>query len=195
MKIGVKIGDVMSRQLIAVKPSENIINCARQMTTKDVGLVIVKKGDRLLGVLTEREVIWALTKKGDLRKVKAGDIMLRKINTIKPSSDIYEALVRMKKQKTRWLPITVKKRIIGMLTMNDILRIEPGLFEIVRENMSIKESDEKLRRKAEVLSGKESWTEEGECERCEAFDLLYNIEGELICEECTDSINRLENIK
>ena len=191
MKIGIKVGDVMTRQLIAVTPSENVIDCAKMMTGKNVGIIIVKKGSKLIGVLTEKDVIWALTKKGDLRKVKAGDIMLRKISTIKPSRDVYEALVRMKKQNTKWLPITVNGRVIGMLTINDILRIEPGLFEIVRGNMNIKEAEEKLKRKNDVMSGKELWHEEGECEDCGEFDLLRNFDGSMVCESCQDNIQTI----
>lgn len=186
MKIGIKVGDVMTRQLVAVKPSEDIISCAKEMADKDVGLIVVEKNGKMLGVLTERDVIWALTKKGDLRNVKAGDIMLRKITTIKPSRDIYEALVRMKKQNTKWLPITVNKRVIGILTLNDILRIEPGLFDIAVGNMNIKEAEDKMQRKDDALSGKVRWMEEGECESCEAFGLLYNVDGSLICETCQD---------
>jgi len=188
MKIGIKVGDVMTRQLVSVTPSENVIDCAQKMAGKDVGIVIVKKGGKLRGVLTEKDVIWALTKKGDLRKVRAEDIMLRKISTIKPSRDIYEALVRMKKQNTRWLPITVNGRVIGILTINDILRIEPGLFDIVRGNMTIKEAEDKFRRADAVAAGKEAWMDEGECEKCGAFDLLHHLEGERICESCRDNI-------
>lgn len=188
MKIGIKVGDVMTRQLITVTPSENVIECAKKMAGKDVGIIIVKKGNKLTGVLTERDVIWALTKKGNLSKVKAGDIMLRKINTIKPSRDIYEALVRMKKQNTKWLPITVNGRVIGLLTINDILRIEPGLFELVRGNLAIKEAEEKLKRADNVGLGKGSWSTEGECGDCGGFDLLHNLDGEMICEGCRDNI-------
>ena len=188
MKIGIKVGDVMTRQLISVTPSENVIDCAKKMAGKDVGIIIVKKGNKLTGVLTERDVIWALTKKGNLKNVKAGDIMLRKINTIKPSRDIYEALVRMKKQNTKWLPITVNGRVIGLLTINDILRIEPGLFELVRGNLGIKEAEEKLKRADNVGLGKGSWSTEGDCEDCGGFDLLHNLDGGMICESCRDNI-------
>jgi len=187
MKIGVKVGDVMTRQLVAVKPNESIVNCAKVMANKDVGLVIVRKEGKLLGILTERDVIWALTKKHDLFRVKAGDIMLKKITTIKPSRDIYEALLRMKKQKIRWLPITIKGNIIGLLTLNDILKIEPGLFEIAIANFKIKEEEDKFRRKKDVIAGKEGWLREGECDECGAFGLLFSIDGELICENCKDN--------
>ena len=186
MKIGIKVGDVMTRQLVSVRPSEEIISCARQMSEKDVGLVLVEKNDKLLGVLTERDVIWALTKKGDLRNVKAGDIMLRKINTMKPSRDIYDALVRMKKQNTNWLPITVNKRVIGLLTLSDILKIEPGLFDIAVSHLNIREADEKLKRKEDALSGRRGWAHEGECDRCSSFGLLSSVDEERVCHNCMD---------
>ena len=189
MKIGIKVGDVMTRQLVAVKPSEDVINCAKEMASHDIGLIVVEKAGKLVGVLTERDVIWALTKKDDLRKVKAGDIMLRKITTIKPSRDIYEALVRMKKQNVKWLPITVNKKVIGMLTLNDILKIEPTLFDIARGNLHVREVEEKMKRKLDISELKESESEEriiedGECENCGSFGILDTAEGRMLCEGC-----------
>jgi len=188
MRIGIKAGDIMTRELVAVKPDTTINNCARAMNKKDVGLVIVQDDDQLKGILTEKEIIWALTKKHDLSKVKASDIMLKKVTTIKPSRDIYDALVRMSNSKIRWLPVTVRGKVIGILTIKDILKIEPSLFEIALGNMQIKEESEKLKRKKDALSGKESWTRDGECEECGAFGLLYSNDGRLICEGCEDQI-------
>jgi len=185
MRIGIKVGDIMTRQLVSVKPSTNINECARAMAKKDVGLVIIKENEKLKGMLTEKEIIWALTKKNDLSKVKAKDIMLRKLTTIKPSRDIYEALVRMKNAKIRWLPVTVKGNVIGILTIKDILRIEPSLFEIALGNMNIKEESEKLGRKQEIIDGIKLWIREGECEDCGSFDILYDNNGRFVCENCS----------
>jgi len=185
MKIGIKVGDIMTRQLVAVKPCTNINECAKTMAKNNVGLVIVQENEKLRGMLTEKEVIWALTKKQDLSRVKAKDIMLRKITTIKPSRDIYDALLRMKNAKLRWLPVTIKGNVIGLLTINDILRIEPGLFEITSSNMRIKEETNKLKRKKAVLDGR-YLADEGECEECSSFGLVYNNKGKLLCENCAD---------
>ena len=188
MQIGIKVGDIMTRELVSVKPDTKINDCARSMAKKNVGMVLVKDKERLKGVLTEKDIIWALTKKHDLSNVRAKDIMLRKITTIKPSRDIYEALVRMKNGKLRWLPVTVKGNVIGILTIKDILRIEPGLFDIAVGNMQIKEETEKLKRKQDIIDGKSSNLGDGECEECGNFGPLSDSNGMLLCEDCSQDL-------
>jgi CBS domain-containing protein len=188
MNIGIKVGDIMTRDVVSVKPMSTVTDCARSMFKKDVGLVIVMDEDKLKGVVTEKDIIWALTKKHDLSNVRVKDIMLRKITTIKPSRDIYEALVRMKNGKLRWLPVTVKGNVIGILTIKDILRIEPGLFDIAVGNMQIKEETEKLKRKQDIIDGRSSNLGDGECEECGNFGPLMDSNGMLLCEDCSQDI-------
>ena len=178
----------MTRNVVSVKPQSTVTDCARSMFKKDVGLVIVKDQDQLKGVVTEKDIIWALTKKNDLSNVKVKDIMLRKITTIKPSRDIYEALVRMKTGKLRWLPVTVRGNVIGILTIKDILRIEPGLFDIAVGNMQIKEESEKLRRRQDIIDGKGPTLGDGECEECGNFAALSDNNGLLLCDDCSQDL-------
>jgi len=184
MKIGVKVGDLMTRDLISVDRNTSLVECSREMAGKNVGLLIVTDKKKLIGMLTEKEIIWALTKKSDLARVKAGDVMLRKLTTIKPSRDIYDALLRMRNHNVRWLPITIRKNVVGLITINDILRVEPALFEIALGNMRVKEHEDKLRRKEITLSKGESWASEGECPECGAFGLLYRTNKNHVCESC-----------
>jgi hypothetical protein len=58
------------------------------------------------------------------------------------------------------------------------------LFEIVSQNWKVREEDSKMDRKRRALAGKESWIKEGQCEECEAYGILYNLKGKLLCEEC-----------
>jgi len=185
MKIGVKVGDVMTRDFISAKPDISVLKAVKLMVKKRVGSLILEENDLLKGILTEGDIMWALSKKSrrDLAKVKAGEICTRKIITIKPSADIYDAMRLMRKAKFRWLPVTIKKRVIGLLTMKDILRIQPELFEIAKENYIIKEESEKLQR---IKSGEEF--REGTCEECGNFDILYNVDEQLICESCREAM-------
>lgn len=185
MKIGVKVGDIMTRDFISAKPNISVLRAVKLMVKKRVGSLILEEKEILKGILTEKDIMWALSKKPgkDLGRVEAGDICTKKITTIKPSADIYDAIKLMKKANYRRLPVTVKKRVIGLLTMKDILRIQPELFEIVKENYAIKEEAEKLKR----IKFAESF-KEGTCEECGNFDILYNVDGELICESCREAM-------
>ncbi len=185
MKIGVKVGDIMTRDFVSAKPDISVLQAIKLMVKKRVGSLILEEKDILKGILTEKDIMWALSKKSgrDLAKVKAGEICTKKITTIKPSADIYDAIKLMKKAKFRRLPVTIKKRVVGLLTQKDVLRIQPELFDIVRENYAIKEESEKMKR----IKSPESF-KEGLCEECVNFDILYNIDGELMCESCREAM-------
>lgn len=184
-KSGVKVGDIMTRNFVSVSPNTSLIDCAREMIKKRVGSLVLKEGQKLSGILTEKDIVWALTKKGakDLKKIKAKEIASRKIATIKPSADLYEALERMKKLKFRRLPVIVNGNIIGLLTLKDILKIEPSLFADINKIEEIKEESEKLKR----MKG-EKWSSEGVCEECGSFDVLYKIDNRLMCLACKEDM-------
>ena len=108
---------------------------------------------------------------------------MKKLVTIKPSADVHDAMRLMKKKKFRRLPVTIKKKVIGYLTLKDILRIQPELFEISQKGYTIKEQTEKLKRKKAGEPFKE-----GICEGCGNFEILYNIDEQLICESCKEAM-------
>ena len=186
MKIGVKVGDVMTRNFVSAKPDIFLLDAVKLMTKKRVGTLILQEGGILKGLLTERDVLWALSKKKDLSNVKAGDVCTRKITTIKPSADLNKAIKVMKKAKFRKLPVTIKKKVIGFLTVKDIIRIQPELIEIAKEGYMIRDHDQKLERLHRIETGE--IFREGICERCERFDILYPRDGRFLCEYCRDSI-------
>jgi len=195
MKIGIKVGDVMTRKFVSVSPDTDVIECANIMRKNKVGSLVVKEDKKLVGLLTEGDIINAIGKKKDLSKIHALNIMIKNPETVKPEVDMYDALVVMKKRRIRWLPVVADKAVIGVLTLKDILRIEPSLFDIVAGGIEIKEEAEKLmalkdgkkeKVKREELASAAEWVKEGECEECGAFGALFSVDGTLLCEDCKD---------
>jgi CBS domain-containing protein len=180
MKIGIKVGDVMTRNFVSARPDIPVITAVKLMVKKRVGSLILEENGLLKGILTEKDIMWALSKKKDLEGVKALEICTKKITTIKPSADIYDAIVLMRKKKFRRLPVTVNKKVIGYLTLKEILRIQPELFEIAKEGYNIKwPINKKNEKEPEAIK-------EGLCDECGNFDILYDCEGKLMCESCKD---------
>ncbi|MFH0831447.1 MAG: CBS domain-containing protein [archaeon] len=186
-KIGIKVGDIMTRNFVSVKSDIAVSDCAREMVRKHVGSLVVQDGQILRGIITERDIVWVVVKKQDLGKIKAKDIMTRRVVSISPAKDISEAMDRITKTKFRVLPVTIKNRVIGVITLKDILRIQPSLAESLRESIEIKEETEKRKRSEAALTG-ETWVKEGECAECGAYGLLYNLDNKLLCESCRNLI-------
>jgi CBS domain-containing protein len=180
MKIGIKVGDVMTRNFVSAIPDIPLLSAVRLMVKKRVGSLIIEENGFLKGILTEKDIMWALSKKKDLAGVKAGEVCTKKITTIKPSADIYDAIVLMRKKKFRRLPVTVNKKVIGYLTLKEILRIQPELFEIAKEGYNIKWPHSKKNEKEPEA------VKEGQCDECGNFDILYYCDGKLMCEGCRE---------
>jgi len=171
IKIGITVGDVMARNFISASPDIPVLAAIDLMVKKRVGsLILQDKKGILKGIITEKDIMWALSKKRDLTGVKVSDISTRKITTIRPSADIYDAVRVMRKSKYRRLPVVVKKKVIGYLSLKDILRIQPELFDLARHGFEKHEVGNVIK--------------EGVCENCEKYDLLYSQDNKLICEYC-----------
>jgi CBS domain-containing protein len=186
LPIGVKVGDIMTRNFISTSLDTPVLRAVDLMVKHRVGNLILQEDGLLKGLLTEKDIMWALHKKKDLSDVKSGDICTRKITTIRPSADISDAVRLMRKAKFRRLPVTLNKKVIGMLTMKDILRIQPELFEIAKGGYSIRDFSSKLKRLEKIQAGEE--IREGMCEECGRFDVLYPQDGLLICANCRDKM-------
>lgn len=183
----IRVGDVMTRSFTHIKPETSLYETTKTMVKHRIGSVILKDGDDLRGIVTEKDIVWAVTKKKykDLESVKAIDIATRKIITIKPEATLTEALECMNKKKTRRLPVVSNKKVIGFITLKDILKIRPALLESLENWGSIREEQEKARRSESASKGDYIETL---CEECGNFDILEKIEGKMICESCRDVI-------
>lgn len=182
MRVGIKVGDVMTRNFISVSPTTKIVDCAKIMDSKQVSSLIVKEGQKLKGIITEGDILRAVAKGINLKKTTAQKIMTKKAIGISPSKDLYDALIVMKRKKIRWLPVLAGENVIGFLTEKDILKIQPDLFDIVIQNLKIAEEKEKLKRLRAVDEYR--WVKEGPCQECGVYDLLYKIGNRYLCANC-----------
>jgi len=178
------VSDVMTREPVTTKPETNLLECAKKMMKKRVKSLAIVHKKRLLGFISQEDIIWALTKKSkeDLGKIKAIDISPKKIVTTKPSVPISEAIEKMKRLKFDRLPVIQNKELVGIITVKDILNFNPEIYPELEEFAQIKEESEKLRR-VNLAKDRES-VREGFCEECGNQDLLYKSHGTLVCGSC-----------
>ena len=183
----IRVGDVMTREYTHIHPDTSLYNTAKTMVKKRVGSLLLKSGDNLKGIVTEKDIVWAITKKKckDLESVKASDIATKKIVTIKPESSLDDALEKMNKKKMRRLPVISNKKVIGYITLKDILKIRPSLFESLSSLEFIKEETDKIQRSESAMSGNFI---EAPCEGCGNFDILQKTDNRMICESCRDNM-------
>lgn len=113
---------VMSRDLLTVAPDEVLSEVAQRMVARDVGAALVLEGERLAGILTERDVLRAVAQ-GLREDSVVGDWMTRDPETIAPDETTEHAAVLMIHGGFRHLPLVEGSDVVGMLSIRDLMRL------------------------------------------------------------------------
>ena len=111
----------MSRKVISVNLESGVQDAAKLMAKKNIGSVLVVKGKKLAGILTERDLskkIVAKNKPAD--KIKVKEVMHSPVITAKPDTTVYDASVIMENGRFRRLPIVKGNKIVGIITETDM---------------------------------------------------------------------------
>jgi CBS domain-containing protein len=112
----------MSRDLLSAGADLPLSEAAQRMCAKDVGAMLVLDGTRLVGILTERDVLEAVGE-GAGESATVGDWMTRDPETIEPDETTEHAAVLMIHGGFRHLPVTEGDEVVGMLSIRDLMRI------------------------------------------------------------------------
>ena len=182
MKTGYKVCDAMTQNPIAVSPESSLQECARVMEANHVGALVIKKGEAIVGIVTEQDIVRkAVAHNMNPKTTKVSEVMAADVKKIEPGKDIFEALVYMKDKNIRHLPVSDNGKLLGLLTTKDILKIEPQLFDILVETIELREEERK--------PIKEQSPDEGICEICgECAAKISNVAGSRVCIKCKDSV-------
>ncbi len=117
------VQSIMSRPVITTETSSTVYVAAKQMSTKNVGSIIVTSDNKPIGIITERDIVERVVAKGlDASKVKLGEVMNRPLVTIQSHMPIVEATRTMQKKKIRRLVVMDKRKMVGIVTQRDLLR-------------------------------------------------------------------------
>ena len=111
-----------------VGPQTSVTEVAKRMRELDVGSIPVGENDRLIGMVTDRDIICrGVANGGDLSKLTARDVMTKGIVYCRDRDSIDEALGIMESKQVRRLPvIDDNKRMVGILSFGDISHAAPA---------------------------------------------------------------------
>jgi CBS domain-containing protein len=117
-----KIKDAMHKGAEWITSDMPVPEIARKMRDLDVGALPVGENDRLVGMVTDRDIACRGVANGkDCSKLTARDVMTKGIVFCREAEDVDDALRIMEQKKIRRLPVlNDKKRLVGMLSLGDI---------------------------------------------------------------------------
>ena len=116
-----KVMEIMTTDISTVEPDTTLEEIATLMRNEDVGAVPVIEGDKLLGVITDRDIVVRCIAEGKHpSEVCAEDILTDDLEIIAPHADVDEAAELMSRRQIRRLPVVESGRLLGIVSLGDI---------------------------------------------------------------------------
>jgi len=116
------VADVMTRELVTIDGEASLTEAAQRMSSSRVGAALVFAGERLAGILTERDVLRAVAA-GIQDDTIVSDWMTRDPETMAPDDTTQHAAVLMIHGGFRHLPLVEGDEVVGMLSIRDLMRV------------------------------------------------------------------------
>jgi CBS domain-containing protein len=113
---------LMKKNLVTIPASSLVSEAAQAMCDRKIGSVLVQRDDEIIGIATETDIVRRVVGKGQLPGfIAVGTIMSSPIIGIEASRPITEAADLMERNQTRHLVVLKSGRIVGMLSVRDLL--------------------------------------------------------------------------
>jgi CBS domain-containing protein len=111
------------RQTYAIQAKQTVYEAISEMAARNVGGLIVKEGDEVIGIITERDYTRKVILRGrSSKETPVADIMSRDLVIITPDRTLKEAMAIMTEKRCRHLPVFKDGRLDGMLSIGDLVK-------------------------------------------------------------------------
>lgn len=121
------LGDVMTREVLAVAPEDTLGEAAERMAERGVGSCVVTDGGRLIGILTERDLLRAVAGRVHTSEARVREWMTVDPVTASSATSADEALRTMLENGFRHLPVVEEGRTIGVISLRELIRSTVGI--------------------------------------------------------------------
>ncbi|MGH7598598.1 MAG: CBS domain-containing protein [bacterium] len=116
---------VKNREVFTVKRDQIVLEAVQFMVEKRIGAVAVLEGDRLVGIFSERDLMKRVVAKGlDPKSIRMEEVMTRNIIIAHPDESHAACLAKMQSHNIRHLVIASGDRLIGMISLRDLMMID-----------------------------------------------------------------------
>jgi CBS domain-containing protein len=138
----------MARRVLLVEATSSAKNSARMMNKFSVSSLIVSSKGDIVGIVTERDILTRVVASGqNPEEVTVREIMSEPIIVVNPDTPLEQAVQIMLMERIKKLPVMDKDgekvKLVGILSMTDVARIQPQLIEKIK-NLTQKDDPEMM---------------------------------------------------
>ena len=116
------VGELMTREVLTVEPSDTIGEAAEKMIEHGVGAVVVSDFGSIIGILTERDILRAVAHRTHSAEARVRQWMTPDVVTVPSSMEADEAAKMMFEHNFRHLPVVDEGRSVGIVSLRDLAR-------------------------------------------------------------------------
>ena len=116
---------IIGQELSVISKDETVLDAARLMAERRIGAVPVVEGDRVVGIFSERDIMNRVVARNlDPQGTFVEQVMTKDLIVGTPEEDIEQILLRMKQSNIRHLPIVSLGKLVGILSLRDLLQAD-----------------------------------------------------------------------
>ena len=120
----------------SIKPDATVFDAIAKMAEHDIGSLLVMDGDKIIGIITERHYARDVVLKGKTSPVTpVGDIMERRVVCVGPERTVEQCMMLMSDKRVRHLPVLEGKKVIGILSIGDLVKSIIGDQKFIIEQL------------------------------------------------------------
>lgn len=115
---------IKGRDVETVRPDTSVVVAIHKLTTLRIGALVVSgDGERVEGVVSERDIVHGLNKHGArLLDLTVRDVMSRNAPVCAPEDSLQSVMAEMTKSRNRHLPVTTDGRLVGLVSIGDVVK-------------------------------------------------------------------------
>ncbi len=121
------VAEVMTRDVRTMTPNDSVVEAAKCMDELNVGVIPVCDGDKLVGMVTDRDiVVRGVAQRGELGSMKLANVMSAHVRCAREDEDVDKVLSDMAQAQIRRMPVVDGgQRLVGIVTLGDIAAKNP----------------------------------------------------------------------
>jgi CBS domain-containing protein len=117
-----QIEEIMNKEVATAKPDDHLVDAAKTMLERKIGCVVVVEREKVVGIVTESDLIRCAASGLDPNRKLVKDVMNSPPVTCTPEAPVEEAYAHMRKNNIRHLPIVGENgALVGIVTMKDLI--------------------------------------------------------------------------
>ena len=109
--------------IISITPETTVYEALVIMADKNIGAVVVVEGERLAGIMSERDYARKVILHGkSSREMRVGEIMTTNVISVSPEQSVQECMGQMTQKHIRHLPVLEEERLVGIISIGDVVK-------------------------------------------------------------------------